>query len=59
MVKMNSCLNARDRIQYCLKNRAFIVSNEDAAANLIYDMHYKNINTHQRLNENIDIFSEI
>ena len=40
--------------EYC----AFIVSNEDAIAKLIHDMHCKIINTHQRLKQNIDIFSE-
>ena len=40
------------------KYRAFIVSNEDAIAKLIHDMHCKIINAHQTLNKNIDIFSE-
>ena len=41
-----------------LKNHAFIISNEEDVANLIFDMHCKIINTHQRLKQNIDIFSE-
>ena len=41
-----------------IKNHAFIVLNEEAVANLIYDMHCRIINTHQRL-INIKIFSEI
>ena len=59
--EMVKCIHVwRQGVEYNtpFKYRAFIVSNEDAIAKLIHDMHCKIINTHQRLNKNIDIFSE-
>ena len=59
--EMKKCIHVQKQgVEYNtpFEYHAFIVSNEDAIAKLIHDMYCKIINTHQRLKQNIDIFSE-